>query len=226
MNASKLSKQITRELQASPKKAAALGLLLLAAAYFWVPLVWKPSSKSPARPVANSATAVPVVTAVAEGSMPSTNVPATVGVNSTSAMEKPWNWRELARALKDDSQMQPVVAVNLERNPFQSLAEAEPAPIDEDLRLLQLEQQLIAQNPTQLGLHLQSTIVAPRSRAAMINGRTYKPGEQISVSDTVQYTLAEVSEGSIVLMRAGQSFELTINKHESSGSVIIDRAAN
>ena len=41
MKLDKLLKQAKRDLVASPKKAAVLGLMLLVAAYFWGPLLWK-----------------------------------------------------------------------------------------------------------------------------------------------------------------------------------------
>ena len=36
----KLTKQLRRDIAANPKKAAALGLMVLVALYFWGPLVW------------------------------------------------------------------------------------------------------------------------------------------------------------------------------------------
>ena len=54
MNASRIKKQLVRELKANPKKAAVLALLIPVAGYFWAPLVggWfgkerKPSELAP-----------------------------------------------------------------------------------------------------------------------------------------------------------------------------------
>src|SRR6266576_3193818 len=41
VNLEKLAKQLRRDLAANPKKAAALGLMVLVALYFWGPLAWK-----------------------------------------------------------------------------------------------------------------------------------------------------------------------------------------
>ena len=41
MKLDKLARQLRRDVAASPKKAVALGLMVLVALYFWAPMVWK-----------------------------------------------------------------------------------------------------------------------------------------------------------------------------------------
>ncbi|MBW8884592.1 MAG: hypothetical protein JF612_07410, partial [Planctomycetia bacterium] len=62
VNLEKLAKQLRRDTAANPKKAAALGLMILVALYFWGPLAWKWFSASGSKRSAKTSLASLILT--------------------------------------------------------------------------------------------------------------------------------------------------------------------
>ena len=162
MNFKKLEKQLRREIAAHPAKAGVLGLMFLAATYFWVPLVWKwtvgdKPSGSPA-----TAAAQPVSPGVPP---PASAAPA---ATATTAATGTLGWRELVKRMDADPRMVPAQSWRMERDPFR-LPPGENAAVENP----EAAADLAPKTPAELGLVLSSTIVGPRRSTALLGGKTY-----------------------------------------------------
>lgn len=190
MASNKLLQRIQREAKANPGRAIVLSLLMLVAIYFWAPLAKGLLTKqsTPNSPVAGVAAP--------------DDATATEAKAETSAL----NWRELDRAMKEDSRMRSAPALELVRNPFAD----EEVVVEQEAEVAQVAETPPA--PEELGLVLTSTVVGPRYRAALISGRVYREGAEIATEESVSYVLAEVGPQQVLLTHGGKTFELTLSK--------------
>lgn len=221
MSAAKLSKQLQRELKANPQKAGMLGLLCVVAAYFWGPLVFKADETKKTTPTgAPTAAATTIATSPAAAATPA----APVG-------KERLEWRTLSKRLQTDPLMQSVAgkpAQEVTRNPFDvPVKKEDPTEKDDLLALLEEaneaglldDPQPVA--PTQLmtstalnayPLFLTSTLVGPRARTAIINGKAYSAGAQIGKINEVELVLVSVDPRSALIAWNGARRELRIPK--------------
>ena len=189
--------RLKRELAASPKKAATLGLLLLVGLYYWAPLAYrwiaptKPSLKTNAVAGQTTPAASPNTAAAAKSDQATT-----------------FSWQQLAKAISTDARMSSVAAIAIDRDPFAIAprvvaAESAPATVK--------EQPVIG--PEDVNLVLSSTIVGSRRSIAIINGKTFRPGDTIKAStedEEVAFHILEIYGRHVVLEREGHKFELKI----------------
>ncbi len=200
MSLAKVQKQLVRDLKRSPAKAGALGLLCVVALWFWAPLVsgWfgKPRPKSSKTP-AQAATAAEVE--------PSDVTPASPPV--AAAVQVPWRkivgWRE------QDQRTQSALLTATESPPFVQKRKDLIDPGEIKIKDITSKNE----NPldlTQLGLKLTSTMLGPKRRVAVINGRPYAEGDELEIGDALVFLVARVSDRGVVLQRNGRQFELII----------------
>jgi hypothetical protein len=67
--------------------------------------------------------------------------------------------------------------------------------------------------PHQVGIELSGTLVGPRRRVALIGGKAYREGQTVKTErkgPRIEFELAEVHPGRIVLTREGHRFDLRI----------------
>jgi hypothetical protein len=220
VNAKRFARKLRREVTASPKKAAVLGLLVLVALYFWGPLVWSwiARSESHARP-AQAAAASEDARSVPSGPVPSPKLAR--DRNATTHKNKPppgHPWDELARWIEADPRMKPAGELSGSRDPFHAVAqEVAKRRKSEELKAAEAA---AAMTPEKLGLALSSTLIGPQRRLALISGRAYEQGRTVQgAKDGRQFafTLSEVHPRRIVLTREGIRYELTIPPPASSG---------
>lgn len=215
VNLTKLTKQLRREARTNPKKAAVLGLLALAALYFWAPKLggWVADDPKPNKPPVAGATLdpAPVPTPVpAVGPSPAQPAPTANAVSTHP-------WTRLDEWIRQDPRTTPTDQLLGGRDPFtfkaalMHVAEDEPSKIDRpDL------------TPQDLRLELSSTVVGPRRRMARIAGQAYEEGETIQVNQDdqpVEFQLVEVHPRRIVLQREGALFELVIPQQQGAGRI-------
>lgn len=205
----KLSKQFRRELKAHPGKSAVLGVLVAVALYFWAPLVWRFANReSPAHVVA------PVAPVAAVGWLPNTTPAAEV--EGTQPMST-FPWEDLARSIDRDARMRSTSAPPRDVNPFVSArnqaVDTEPN-LDEPI-------EPVDRSPEELGIVVSGTLVGPRRRTALINGRVYSEGRLLTSEDGMEFVLAEVNSGGVVLERNGLRFELSIPRPDKSTQIEI-----
>lgn len=184
---SKLLKQLKREASRSPKKAAILGLLILVACYAWAPLALKWLKTDKAQ--------IPAVMEVAAISPPPPEAP------STGDQQR---WQDVADLLDTDARMRPA-RLAADRNPFVPLAILNTQP-----ELDRPPAPLVEATPAELGMVLVSTVVGQKRRTAMINGRAYSEGREVTAEDGTVFVLSEIGPRRIVLRRGDRDFELAI----------------
>ena len=221
MSQSKFIKRLRRETIANPKKALFLGLLTLAAIYFWAPLMggWfteddSPSTTAVADPAAGSPAAAP--------GRPKT----TPKEQKEEEAEVPrHHWGELARWMDNDPRTSAAILPAEQRDPFvtprtqiaKDQAPQKPKTANPHL------------TPKSLGMELSSTIVGPRRRLARISGKTYKLGQTVTMDkdgQQITFTLVEVHPRRVVLEREGMKFELKIPSRGNSGLIELTGTLN
>jgi hypothetical protein len=204
----KLAKQLRRDLLGNPKKAAALGLMVLVALYFWAPLV-----KKWLFPAGTSA-----VTATVAGLILEDDPDA---VKTTTRGGKVFRWDRIRELMSKDERM---TSAALEANfvdPFRAAqppahetvaahqpetAQPEPMPMPEHPAI----------DPATVGLTLASVVVGPRHSSAMINGRAYREGQTIRLSTghssgpTIEYKLVLIDRLGAELEGGGKTWRLSL----------------
>ena len=215
MSIEKYKQQLIREAKKSPKKAAALGSLLVIALWFWAPLVggWFSSGSDEAATTTASVQAKPALP-FAKQKIGSESQSPTVKTAEVARAPK-IEWNELTKWIRSDPLMTPAELPENSRDPF--LAHLERSLVEEEEEVEEVE--VVVQpaqpvvTPKSLGLTLTSTIVGSKRRVAMIGGRAYRQGKMVyALSDgaTIGFLLAEVGERHAVLVRDGRDYELTI----------------
>ena len=211
MNLSKLTKQLKRDLKASPAKAAALVVLVVVAVVFWGPLVFKKEEPMKRK------TASVAASAEAPQPAPSTG----------SAETQPPTWRELAQRLEQDDRMTvPDAAARssdaASLNPFdvETVADRGAAEVDrlldEAVDLGMLEEPEKNETPAAVEasladcpLTLSSTLVGPKPKA-VINGVPHGLGRRIGTWNGKPLKLERIAPRSAVVAWNGQVRELRV----------------
>lgn len=206
MNAQQIIKRLKREVRANPAKAGVLGLLSVVAIYFWAPLVmqWiKPAAKPG---VVNAELAAVAVgdPAATTNSVTSTTSAANGAATTTVTKQ---HWQALVNHLESHPQMKPIGANATGRDPFargpSSVAKDETT--DETTLAT-----AAAATPAQLGLVLNSTVVGPHRRTAIVNGKIYREGRKLRAEGGLEFVVAQVGPRKVVLEREGQQYVLAI----------------
>jgi hypothetical protein len=202
----KLLKQLQRDLKRNPKKAGILGLLVLVAGWFWLPLIMPKEEPKRVKPTAaaTTATAAPVAAAA-------------------PAAAATMRWQDLARALDSDPRMRSLVMTSdlVRRNPFTAqVAEFDADAafdlyVDEALAELDDEERTISPEEASpqlnaLPLVLSSTIVGGRTPRAVINGRAYDRGATIGLKNELPIVLTVIEVRRVIVEWNGSRRELRI----------------
>ena len=188
------SSRLKRELSRSPKKAALLGLLLLVAMYFWLPLVfgWMKGGSSLLEAAVPSAAVIP----------PPALAPAAAAAQPAAA------WQQVVKAMESDPQMASAATLLGGRDPFENVhRKVAEATATADVKV----QALVT--PDTAGLVLSSTVVGPRSRVAFVNGKTYRVGDLIHVTadgDDLTFAVVEIDTKQIVVEREKRRYVMKI----------------
>jgi hypothetical protein len=195
-----LLKRSRRELTASPKKAAVLGVSFVIAIWFWAPLVGKWFGvKSTEEAAVAPASADEVVATITT-------------VTPTAAKPTP-KWHQVLEWMRKDPLMQPYRPSANERDPF-APSEAQIAKHEESQPAATAPPEL---TPQQAGLALRSTVIGPHMKTALINGRAYHERQSIlAANGRDRFVLVEIRNSSIVLKRNGQTFELKLPRVEAT----------
>jgi len=233
VNARRLLKQVKRELLASPKKAAILGIGLAAAVYFWTPLVWKwvapkKTLQTAKKPAARNRTAPPAATMVppkpAAKRRPEPSWTELLEMMTADPLRRPANVSEdMTDPFKRPSPPKPKVDSETEAKP----AEPEPAPPPEI-------------SPEQVGIKLTGTVVGTKNRMAILSGRSYRVGEAVAgmmaghgdlvaaeevaaipPEPSIEFELAKITPAAVTLRREGKEFVLRLRKPTVRGGRIV-----
>ena len=217
MSLDRIGKKLRRELTGNPKKAVVLGLLVMVALYFWSPLIW--GWIAPERPTNES-----VADSTGDG-VRSPLWPAETPRSSTAPDDRQTDvfpWTQLVAWMKQDPRTSAAAEIAGQRDPFQPVMKDEVKKQEEEKAEEQPPPVETVRTPQSLGMKLSGTIVSPRGKVALLDGQTYREGQQIGrAEDGKQYvfTLAEVHAERIVLERLGMRYDLMIPKATGSGRI-------
>jgi hypothetical protein len=185
---------------ANPKKGAILGVMLVVAIYFWVPLVagWIGKSQTGQSAPPNDAGATALAgfpTLPAAGDKPGPSAQA----------ETPWY--VLAEWMNRDPLKLAAGPHGGGRDPFRFIVHVEKpkAPPPESKK-----KPIVAQS---VPLKLSGTLVGPQRRLATINGRTYRQGDEVKLTadgQTAVFKLTEIHPQRVVVTYEGRPLELKI----------------
>jgi len=200
-----------REVLANPKKAAILGLLALVALYYWAPLVrgWIAPEQASAELAVAEADAELAPGAPADSAPAGTSTPAPEKISSHT-------WTQVDQWMRKDPT---TTAEDLAdwRDPFAVASAGAELAADEEAQLEDAEA-----TPEALGVELSATLVGPRRRVALIDGKAYREGQTVRINQSdrpIEFELVEVLRERIVLDRDGKRFDLMIPQRETTGRI-------
>jgi len=209
----RLKRQLGKELTANPKKSAALGLCLLVAAYFWIPLLMGGSSTGSVK-LTPSKTLTETMTTV----QLATNQPSVDTANEIS-------WQQIDDWIRTDPMMSTSAESVSDRNPFESMliardeTEAEPA---------EGSPATTASHEDESRLVLTSTFTGGGRPTALIGGRTYRIGQRVDhisqgsqLSPEPGLVVAEIHSRYVVLVRGGRKVELHLSDNSVGGVFVL-----
>jgi hypothetical protein len=205
----KLLKKLKRDITASPQKAAALGLMVLVALYFWAPLVLKfAGGKTKSKKVAASQVILtddPILTKVA----------AHPAIDST-------RWDRVRHSITQDRLMLAVAHRAEWRDPFQRLSieskseesknETEAAPQPESRAESPVVDEAKAQELI-AGITISTLLIGKRDSAALIRGTVYRVGDTIQLDDEkgerdLELRVVSIDPDGVVLEHRGKKFRI------------------
>lgn len=200
MTLAKLKKQLARDIEKSPGKAAALGILILVALYAWAPLLFKSGKADVVK--TNKTPATPLVETGAEAAPP---VASRAAQNAPSEMP----WDEVVKLIEADPLMSPVPRGVTPKNPFSRSVPELPRVADapDAHQVLPTATNRTLSVPD---LTVTSTMIGSQRRVAVIDGRPYAEGRRIRLASGDSATLAEVGVRHVVIEHSGQRFEYSV----------------
>jgi hypothetical protein len=201
----KLVKQIRRDAAANPKKAAALGLMLLVALYFWAPLVWRWMGHSGKKPVRSVNASLILIDDPAEP---------TSQAKGKSASK--FRWERVRQLIRSDPHMTTATFDTTWIDPF--AAREQPQPEVAANSMAGEAVAASAPGPHEAGLALTSIAIGSRRRVATISGDTYQEDQVIVVggkdnaSAGLEFRVVRIGPQSVELERGGRTFRLELSK--------------
>jgi len=201
----KLVKQLKRDVTASPKKAAALALMLLVALYFWAPLVWKwfvPTGDK----AGGGQTAGLILT----------DEPPTAGeAEASGRLRLPWE--EIRQVIQTDPRMTSAALDERWPDPFARPAPAAPAAVDAESPEAAGGATAAAGEPREASLVVTSIAISRRRKSATINGDTYEENDTVpSGADAREtsagYRIVRIERQAVTLERDGRTLVLELSR--------------
>jgi hypothetical protein len=202
---SNLSQRLVRDLRKNPRKTAVLALLAGVAAWFWAPLVLK-QFRGPEK---SRKTAAAAGSAAPEATR-------TEPDDAAPPFTRP-QWQLLTEAVAADPRMQPSESASIDWP-----AVADPPNLEEEVApQIDLPPEEPATTPQSAGLVLGATLVGSRPRVAVINGRPYREGNRVEMSDGTSFVLVEVGARHVVLSRGEERFVLQMAETEQRRGIVV-----
>ncbi len=213
MSLERLKRQLGKELTANPKKSAALGLCLLVAAYFWIPLLLGESS-------AGGVEQTPIKT-LTETMTTVTQTTGRPSADTTSEI----TWQQIDQWIRTDPTMSPSADAAPARDPFESTQLVKDDTATEPAERTPATK---ANREDESRLVLTSTFTGGGRPTALIGGRTYRIGQRVDhigqephLSSEPGLVVAEIHSRYVVLVRSGRNVELHLNDNSVEGVFVL-----
>ena len=211
MKLDKLAQQARRDLAANPKKAIILGLMLLVAAYFWGPLLWKWIAPAGKKGGKEGQTAL-----ILEDD------PAEASPQTKTGAAKPFRWEKVRQLIRNDRLMAPATFEREWSNPFApppGTAKSAGSAGAQSPAGTSAEKMPVELTPQSAGLKLASVAIGPRRRTATISGYTYREGEMVTMEGAEkqelavpEFRLVRIEAQGVELEREGKTWWLEFEK--------------
>ena len=205
MKLDKLARQLRRDVAASPKKAVALGLMVLVALYFWAPMVWKWIAPDQGK----GKSTVSVSDVILEDD------PIDLAAKAKRERQD-FAWEKVRRKLLADPRMSSAVYEIAWHDPFRADGLTDPARATATAAAQAAEAQ---SDPNKLGLVLTSVVVGSTRRSAVISGENYQEGQIVPGSGKkdqppggIEFRLVRVGFHEIELERLGRTYTLKLSR--------------
>jgi hypothetical protein len=206
----RFAKRLRREVIANPKKAAILGIMLLVAIYFWTPLVMGWMGKKEALATTKPGELAPGVLA----GFPTQAAPV-AKPGQTAGVDLPWYL--VAEWMDRDPLKQAARPPAVRRDPFRVSAEVakrrEPPKAETAKKIVA---------PESLRLSLAGTVVGAGRRVAVIEGKSYREGDEVRVASGTErlvFKLVEVRADRVVLLHEGKSIEVRLRSRPTASHI-------
>jgi hypothetical protein len=207
VNLEKLAKQLRRDMSANPKKAAALGLMVLVALYFWGPLVAKWAAASRGQRMNKVNTAALILT----------DDPAELTHTSRGRTSGKFRWEKVRQLIRQDPQMVSATFDVSWIDPFGAPTADQSQQVAETLSLAAVDDVATAEvEPSELGIVLGGIMIGPRNRVATINGEACHEGELLAIKDkndkavTHRFRVVRIRKSEVVLEEGGRTITVAL----------------
>jgi hypothetical protein len=219
-----LTSQLRRDVTANPKKAAALGLMVVVALYFWGPLAWKFMQSSGGKQKKDANLAALILT----------DDPVETNQAGKGSTRSRFRWEKVRQLMHDDPYMRSAAFNVAWIDPFAKPAREttpEPAAVEapmEDPSAVSAAMAASVQ-PESLGFVLGGIIIGQRNRYATINGEPCREGDLISITDksdksaAYEFRVVKINRQSVQLEMAGRIFTLELAKSQLGAGDEFDR---
>jgi hypothetical protein len=215
----KLVKQLRRDLAANPKKAAALGLMILVALYFWGPLAWKWMSASGNKRSGKANLASLILT----------DDPAEPSQQSKARGGAKFKWEKARQLIRQDPRMVSATFDPSWHDPFGKPIAPAQDPIVEAAQAEAATAAAAMAEAKNLGIVLEGVIISLRSRVATINGEACHEGDVITVKDkqdkgtTYRFRVVRIRRQGVDLEVGGRTFTLELTQPKLGSGDEIER---
>lgn|GEM_PF-2083553 len=221
----KLTKRLSRDLAANPKKAGILGVMVLVALYFWLPLLkeW----------IGDSATSGPAKVA----SVILTDDPATPAAGASKAKET-LRWEKVRQWVESDPWMASATFDPQWRDPFAISSLTDPAQTTPKSTTPTTPEAIAAQaaasdgdiSPEQAGLSVASVVVGPRLRTVNIGGDVYRENDLVEATakdgETLEFQIVSITPHEVWMRRNGKTYRLQLSRPRLAKGDRIDRGSS
>ncbi len=194
---------------ANPKKAAALGLMVLVALYFWGPLLWKLAASSGSQRSAKAGLSTLILT----------DDPAEQTQQSKARGGAKFRWDKVRQLIQEDPHMLSAVFDPTWTDPFARGAAVNVAetPVEVSSEATAATAEATEREPAELDIVLNGIFIGAKTRVATINGEPCYEGEVVALGDkadkttTYQVRVARINRQSVVLEMNGKAFSLELS---------------
>ena len=223
VNLDKLAKQLRRDLAANPKKAAALGLMVAVALYFWGPLVWGWLHSEQSKKTGQSQLAHLILT----------DDPLEPADKAKSRSKARFRWEKVRPLLAQDPRMVSATFDEVWIDPFgKPAAGAEDNGESQNASSKSTAAAAAAAeaSPAEMGLTLSSVAISPRRRAATISGERYFVGDEITVNSKdgslppTKIRVATITAQEVELECNGKTITLRLARSRLANGDAIERS--
>jgi hypothetical protein len=208
-------RKLRREIAASPKKAGLLAVLSVVGVWFWAPIVtkWFFKNETPTGDAARSVGNLPPSPTTAASSQVMNSVPSSTPQPSNSIKSRlpARPWRQLVTLMERDARMSPATELIAARDPFKVPTIEMPASKKREEAVVEKPDL----TPASAGLVLNSTIVGPGEKRALIGGEIYEEGGMLAATGgEIWFRIVEIRPREVILERKGRLYTLDLPKNE------------